>query len=46
MAVLEAIRDRMEGEGLRFDEASPRVARGVVFTTHDDVRSWCMKDYA
>jgi glycogen phosphorylase len=33
-AVLEAIRDRMEKEGLSFDEAMPRVSREVVFTTH------------
>src|ERR1700733_7965031 len=33
-AVLEAIRDRMQEEGLNFDEAMPRVSREVVFTTH------------
>jgi starch phosphorylase len=33
-AVLEAIRMRMEEEGLSFDKAVPRVAREVVFTTH------------
>jgi starch phosphorylase len=33
-AVLEAIRDRMDKEGLSFDEAMPRVSREVVFTTH------------
>jgi starch phosphorylase len=33
-AVLEAIYHRMQDEGLNFDEAVPRVAREVVFTTH------------
>ncbi len=36
-AVLEAIRMRMEEEGLGFDAAVPRVAREVVFTTHTPV---------
>jgi len=36
-AVLEAIRSRMEDEGVSFDEAVPRVAREVVFTTHTPV---------
>jgi len=36
-AVLEAIRTRMEEEGLSFDEAAPRVSREVVFTTHTPV---------
>jgi starch phosphorylase len=36
-AVLEAIRTRMEEEGLGFHEAVPRVAREVVFTTHTPV---------
>jgi starch phosphorylase len=36
-AVLEAIRCRMEEEGLSFDEAVPRVYREVVFTTHTPV---------
>jgi len=36
-AVLEAIRSRMEDEGLSFDEAVPRVSRQVVFTTHTPV---------
>jgi len=36
-AVLEAIRMRMEDEGLGFDAAVPRVAREVVFTTHTPV---------
>ncbi len=36
-AVLEAIRSRMEDEGLSFDEAVPRVSREVVFTTHTPV---------
>ncbi|MEZ5354228.1 MAG: alpha-glucan family phosphorylase [Bryobacteraceae bacterium] len=35
--VLEAIRVRMEEEGLNFDEAGPRVSREVVFTTHTPV---------
>ncbi len=33
-AVLEAIRSRMEAEGVGFDAAAPRVSREVVFTTH------------
>src|SRR5262245_58392071 len=36
-AVIEAIRSRMEHEGLDFDEASRRVSREVVFTTHTPV---------
>jgi glycogen phosphorylase len=36
-AVLEAIRCRMQDEGLPFDAAAPRVAREVVFTTHTPV---------
>jgi starch phosphorylase len=36
-AVLEAIRMRMDEEGLGFDAAVPRVAREVVFTTHTPV---------
>jgi glycogen phosphorylase len=36
-AVLQAIHDRMSEEGLSFDEAAPRVAREVVFTTHTPV---------
>jgi starch phosphorylase len=36
-AVLEAIRQRMEDEGISFDAAVPRVARQVVFTTHTPV---------
>ena len=36
-AVLEAIRSRMEDEGLSFDEAVPRVSRQIVFTTHTPV---------
>ncbi len=35
--VLEAIRSRMEEEGISFAEAAPRVAREVVFTTHTPV---------
>jgi starch phosphorylase len=36
-AVLEAIRSRMEEEGIGFHTAMPRVAREVVFTTHTPV---------
>ena len=36
-AVLEAIRNRMEDEGVGFDQAVPRVSRQVVFTTHTPV---------
>src|SRR6266852_1960114 len=36
-AVLEAIRQRMEEEGISFAKAVPRVAREVVFTTHTPV---------
>ena len=36
-AVLEAIRNRMQDEGLSFDEASSRVSGEVVFTTHTPV---------
>ncbi|HWX91418.1 MAG TPA: alpha-glucan family phosphorylase [Terriglobales bacterium] len=36
-AVLEAIRSRMQEEGLTFDQAAPRVSREVVFTTHTPV---------
>jgi len=36
-AVLEAIRHRMKEEGISFDQAAPRVAREVVFTTHTPV---------
>ncbi|MGA9473885.1 MAG: alpha-glucan family phosphorylase, partial [Terriglobales bacterium] len=36
-AVLEAIRMRMEEEGIGFDKAVPRVSREVVFTTHTPV---------
>ncbi len=35
--VLEAIRMRMEEEGICFDKAVPRVSREVVFTTHTPV---------
>jgi glycogen phosphorylase len=35
--VLEAIRDRMEEEGVPFAEAASRVSREVVFTTHTPV---------
>jgi starch phosphorylase len=36
-AVLEAVRQRMEDEGISFEAAAPRVARQVVFTTHTPV---------
>jgi len=36
-AILEAIRSRMEEEGISFDGAVPRVSREVVFTTHTPV---------
>jgi starch phosphorylase len=36
-AVLEAVRTRMAEEGLSYEEAAPRVAREVVFTTHTPV---------
>lgn len=36
-AVLEAIRIRMEDEGVRFDLAANQVAREVIFTTHTPV---------
>lgn len=36
-AALEAIRYRMQEEGLSFDVAAPRVSREVVFTTHTPV---------
>jgi glycogen phosphorylase len=36
-AVLEAIRCRMEEEGVGFAQAAPRVSREVVFTTHTPV---------
>jgi starch phosphorylase len=36
-ALLEAIRMRMEDEGIEFDAAAPRVSREVVFTTHTPV---------
>jgi len=36
-AVLEALRTRMQEEGIAFDSAVPRVSREVVFTTHTPV---------
>jgi len=36
-AVLEAIRTRMQDEGVGFDDAARRVSREVVFTTHTPV---------
>jgi starch phosphorylase len=35
--LLEAARDRMQAEGLSFDEVRARVSRGAVFTTHTPV---------
>jgi starch phosphorylase len=35
--VLEAIRSRMQEEGIAFDAAVPRVSREVIFTTHTPV---------
>jgi starch phosphorylase len=36
-AVLEAIANRMQEEGISFEQAVPRVSREVVFTTHTPV---------
>jgi len=36
-AILEAIRDRMQSEGIGFDHAARRVSRTSVFTTHTPV---------
>lgn len=36
-AVLEAVRSRIQDEGLTFEQAVPRVSREVVFTTHTPV---------
>jgi starch phosphorylase len=36
-AVLEAIRDRMQEEGVGFEQAARRISRQVVFTTHTPV---------
>jgi starch phosphorylase len=36
-ALLEAINNRMEDEGVSFDEAVPHVSRQVIFTTHTPV---------
>ena len=36
-AVLEAIRSRMQDEGIGFDAAATRVSREVIFTTHTPV---------
>jgi glycogen phosphorylase len=38
-AVLEAIRNRMQEEGLSYEAAVPRVSREVVFTTHTPVQA-------
>jgi glycogen phosphorylase len=45
-AVLEAIRSRMQEEGLTFDQAVPRVSREVVFTTHTPVPAGHDRFYA
>ena len=45
-AVLEAIRSRMQDEGLNFDQAVPRVSREVVFTTHTPVPAGHDRFYA
>ncbi len=45
-AVLEAIRDRMQDEGLSFDQAVQRVSRQVVFTTHTPVPAGHDRFYA
>ena len=45
-AVLEAIRDRMEKEGIGFDHAVRRVSREVVFTTHTPVPAGHDRFYA
>ena len=45
-AVLEAIRSRMEDEGLAFDQAMRRVSREVVFTTHTPVPAGHDRFYA
>src|ERR1700680_1119197 len=37
LALLEAIHNRMQDEGVSFDEASYRVSQEVVFTTHTPV---------
>src|SRR6058998_2301655 len=44
--VLEAIRSRMEDEGLTFQQAVPRVSREVVFTTHTPVPAGHDRFYA
>ena len=45
-AVLEAIHNRMQDEGLSFDQAVPRVSREVVFTTHTPVPAGHDRFYA
>src|SRR5438105_9667474 len=45
-AVLEAIRSRMQEEGLGFDQAMRRVSREVVFTTHTPVAAGHDRFYA
>jgi starch phosphorylase len=45
-AVLEAIRDRMQSEGIGFDHAVRRVSRETVFTTHTPVPAGHDRFYA
>jgi glycogen phosphorylase len=45
-AVLEAIRSRMQDEGIGFDQATRRVSRQVVFTTHTPVPAGHDRFYA
>jgi starch phosphorylase len=45
-AVLEAIRSRMQDEGIGFDQAKRRVSREVVFTTHTPVPAGHDRFYA
>src|SRR5579862_1615759 len=45
-AVLEAIRDRMQSEGIAFDHAVRRVSRETVFTTHTPVPAGHDRFYA
>ena len=45
-AVLEAIRDRLQTEGIGFDHAVRRVSREIVFTTHTPVPAGHDRFYA
>ncbi len=45
-AVLEAVRDRMQSEGIAFDHAVRRVSRETVFTTHTPVPAGHDRFYA